>query len=113
MENIEIFLKAAAAYGVPQPGLFACSDLFDGRNINMVISTILQVGSEVRHIGQVEVIEQSFASRHVLYMSRDSLLMSRDLLTCARKQWRHDGILIEHFWLLSRKNYNKRSQCQT
>jgi len=53
MENIEIFLKAAAAYGVPQPGLFACSDLFDGRNINMVISTILQVGSEVRHIGQV------------------------------------------------------------
>lgn len=50
MENIEIFLRAAGAYGVPQPGLFACNDLYEGKNVPMVIATILQVGSEVsRH----------------------------------------------------------------
>ena len=48
MANIEIFLTAAAAYGVPQSGLFACNDLFEGKNMPMVIATILQVGSEVR-----------------------------------------------------------------
>lgn len=47
MENIEIFLRAAAAYGVPQSGLFACNDLFEGKNMPMVMATILQVGSEV------------------------------------------------------------------
>ena len=47
MENIEKFLKAARAYGVPDNGLFACVDLFEGRNMPMVLSTILQVGSEV------------------------------------------------------------------
>lgn len=47
MEGIEIFLKAAAAYGVSQSGLFTCNDLFEGKNMPMVIATILQVGSEV------------------------------------------------------------------
>ena len=49
MENIEIFLRAANAYGVPQSGLFACNDLYEGKNMPMVLATILQVGSEVRH----------------------------------------------------------------
>jgi hypothetical protein len=47
MANIEIFLTAATAYGVPQSGLFACNDLYEGKNMPMVIATILQVGSEV------------------------------------------------------------------
>lgn len=48
MENIEKFLKASRAYGVPDNGLFACVDLFEGRNMPMVLSTILQVGSEAQ-----------------------------------------------------------------
>lgn len=48
MENIEIFLKGANLYGVPQKSLFPTVDLFDGRNMAMVVSTILQVGTEVR-----------------------------------------------------------------
>ena len=47
MENIEKFLKGSRAYGVPDNGLFACVDLYEGRNMPMVLSTILQVGSEV------------------------------------------------------------------
>ena len=42
-----MFLRGARAYGVPDNGLFACVDLYEGRNMPMVLSTILQVGSEV------------------------------------------------------------------
>ena len=47
MENIEVFLKAVELYGVPSNSLFPTADLFEGRNMAMVISTILQFGSEV------------------------------------------------------------------
>lgn len=47
MENIETFLKGAEAYGVPNNSLFQTVDLYEGRNMAMVVSTILQVGSEV------------------------------------------------------------------
>ena len=47
MENIEVFLKGANAYGVPLNSLFQTVDLFEGRNMAMVIATILQVGTEV------------------------------------------------------------------
>ncbi|XP_060596029.1 calponin-1-like isoform X4 [Ruditapes philippinarum] len=50
MANIEIFLTAATAYGVPQSGLFACNDLYEGKNMPMVIATILQVGSEAQRL---------------------------------------------------------------
>ena len=45
-----MFLRGARAYGVPDNGLFACVDLYEGRNMPMVLSTILQVGSEVRSV---------------------------------------------------------------
>ena len=47
MENIEVFLKACENYGVPSNSLFPTADLFEGRNMAMVISTILQFGTEV------------------------------------------------------------------
>jgi len=48
MENIELFLKGANAYGVPYNSLFQTVDLFEGRNMAMVIATILQVGTEAQ-----------------------------------------------------------------
>ena len=53
MENIEVFLKACENYGVPSNSLFPTADLFEGRNMAMVISTILQLGSEVRNRSQL------------------------------------------------------------
>ena len=50
MENIEVFLKAVELYGVPSNSLFPTADLFEGRNMAMVISTILQFGSEVSQL---------------------------------------------------------------
>lgn len=47
MENIELFLKGSNAYGVPDNSLFQTVDLYEGRNMAMVIATILQVGTEV------------------------------------------------------------------
>uniref|UniRef100_A0A8W8LEQ3 Transgelin n=2 Tax=Magallana gigas TaxID=29159 RepID=A0A8W8LEQ3_MAGGI len=48
MENIELFLKGANAYGVPDNSLFQTVDLYEGRNMAMVIATILQVGTEAQ-----------------------------------------------------------------
>lgn len=47
MENIDIFLKGAKAYGVNNTSLFQTVDLYEGRNMAMVVATILQVGTEV------------------------------------------------------------------
>ena len=54
MENIEIFLNGAAKYGIQSNSLFPTADLFDGRNMAMVISTILLLGSEVRKLVQLD-----------------------------------------------------------
>ena len=51
MENIEIFLKCARAYGVPLVSCFQTVDLYEGRNVPMVIATILQVGTEAQRNG--------------------------------------------------------------
>eukprot|EP00105_Crassostrea_gigas_P028690 XP_011450424.1 PREDICTED: transgelin-2 isoform X10 [Crassostrea gigas] len=51
MENIELFLKGANAYGVPDNSLFQTVDLYEGRNMAMVIATILQVGTEAQRNG--------------------------------------------------------------
>ncbi|KAK6173435.1 hypothetical protein SNE40_016886 [Patella caerulea] len=51
MENIELFLKACNAYGVKQSSLFLTSDLFEGRNMAMVLATILQLGTEAQRHG--------------------------------------------------------------
>nr|VZI34931.1 unnamed protein product [Spirometra erinaceieuropaei] len=46
MENIEVFLKAAEAYGVPRTSLFQTVDLYETRNMSQVISCLLQLGTE-------------------------------------------------------------------
>jgi len=51
MENIEVFLKACENYGVPSASLFPTADLFEGRNMAMVLSTILLFGSEAQRHG--------------------------------------------------------------
>lgn len=53
MENIEIFLKAAGKYGVPEASLFPTADLYDGKNMAMVVSTLLVLGTEVRLMSSV------------------------------------------------------------
>jgi len=50
MENIQVFLNFCENYGVPKNGLFQTVDLFEGRNMAMVLSCIQQLGSEVRDI---------------------------------------------------------------
>ncbi|KAL5019693.1 hypothetical protein ScPMuIL_002585 [Solemya velum] len=50
MENIEIFLKGAEAFGVQNTSLFQTVDLYEGRNMAMVLNTILQVGTECQRL---------------------------------------------------------------
>merc|ERR1711879_993674 len=50
MENIETFLKAGKAYGVPDNSCFQTVDLFEGRNMAMVVATILQCGTEAQRL---------------------------------------------------------------
>lgn len=47
MENIEKFLKAAHKYGVPNTSLFQTVELYEARNLPMVLATISHVGTEV------------------------------------------------------------------
>ena len=47
MENIQLFLKAAEAYGVPRASLFQTVDLYESRNMAQVLNTLLQLGTEV------------------------------------------------------------------
>ncbi|XP_033758249.1 transgelin-3-like isoform X4 [Pecten maximus] len=51
MENIEKFLKGAKCYGLKDNSLFQTVDLYEGRNMAMVIATILQVGTEAQRHG--------------------------------------------------------------
>nr|AMQ67291.1 calponin [Azumapecten farreri] len=51
MENIEKFLKGAKCYGLKDNSLFQTVDLYEGRNMAMVIATILQVGTEAQRNG--------------------------------------------------------------
>ncbi|VDD76480.1 unnamed protein product [Mesocestoides corti] len=51
MENIQIFMDAAEAYGVPKTSLFQTVDLYEGRNMSQVINTIMQLGTECQRNG--------------------------------------------------------------
>ncbi|CAH8486675.1 unnamed protein product [Schistosoma intercalatum] len=46
MENIQTFLNAAVAYGVPRASLFQTVDLYELRNMPQVLNTLLQLGTE-------------------------------------------------------------------
>lgn len=51
MENIQMFLYAAEAYGVPKTSLFQTVDLYEARNMSQVINTIMQLGTECQRNG--------------------------------------------------------------
>lgn len=46
MENIENFLKAVDAYGVPKASSFQTVDLYEGRNMAQVLLCLTRLGSE-------------------------------------------------------------------
>jgi len=48
MENIQVFLNFADAYGVPKTGLFQTVDLFEGRNMAQVLNSVQQLGTEAQ-----------------------------------------------------------------
>jgi transgelin len=45
MENINAFLKACSAFGVPKHDLFMTVDLYEGKNMIQVVDTIYSLGS--------------------------------------------------------------------
>ncbi|CDS36137.1 calponin homolog [Echinococcus multilocularis] len=51
MENIQIFLDATEAYGVPKTSLFQTVDLYESRNMSQVINTLMQLGTECQRNG--------------------------------------------------------------
>jgi len=51
MENIQVFLNAAEAYGVPKTSLFQTVDLYESRNMAQVLNTLLQLGTECQRNG--------------------------------------------------------------
>ncbi|VDN10216.1 unnamed protein product [Dibothriocephalus latus] len=66
MENIQIFLTAAEAYGVPRASLFQTVDLYELRNMTQVLNCLLQLGSEVRPVGSAcKVIDWYFQSMYL------------------------------------------------
>ncbi|XP_019929282.1 calponin-2 isoform X2 [Magallana gigas] len=72
MENIELFLKGANAYGVPDNSLFQTVDLYEGRNMAMVIATILQVGTEAqRNSFNGPVIGSKPTEKHIVHFTEE------------------------------------------
>ena len=51
MENIEQFLKAAEAYGVPKASTFQTVDLYESRNMAQVLLCLVQLGTEAQRNG--------------------------------------------------------------
>ncbi|XP_012942981.1 myophilin [Aplysia californica] len=81
MENIEIFLKGAEAYGVPSNSLFPTADLFDGRNMAMVISTILQLGTEAqRHGFQGDTCGPKPSEKHIVEFTEEQLRAGQGII---------------------------------
>ncbi|XP_070202460.1 calponin-1-like isoform X3 [Littorina saxatilis] len=81
MENIEVFLKACELYGVPSNSLFPTADLFDGRNMAMVISTVLQLGSEAqRHGFQGPTCGSKPSEKHIVNFTEDQLRAGQGII---------------------------------
>jgi len=58
MENIDVFMKAAKKYGVPEIDLFQTVDLWEKRNIPQVTQCIMALGRAVSDHHTVRVIKQ-------------------------------------------------------
>jgi len=81
MENIEIFLNAASKYGVPQNSLFPSSDLFDGKNMAMVLNTILQLGTECQRNGfSGPTIGPKPSEKHVVQFTHEQLKAGQGII---------------------------------
>ena len=46
-ENIEMYLKACAAYGLKEQDLFQVNDLFENKNLYMVVDNLCNLGGMV------------------------------------------------------------------
>ena len=77
MENIEKFLKAAHKYGVPNTSLFQTVELYEARNLPMVLATISHVGTEAqRHNYQGPTIGSKPTEKHRVKFSYEQLKQS-------------------------------------
>ncbi|XP_052060238.1 calponin-1-like isoform X4 [Mytilus californianus] len=77
MENIEKFLKAAHKYGVPNTSLFQTVELYEARNLPMVLATISHVGTEAqRHNYQGPTIGSKPTEKHQVQFSYEQLKQS-------------------------------------
>lgn len=46
-ENIEMYLKACAAYGLKEQDLFQVNDLYENKNLYMILDNLYQLGGMV------------------------------------------------------------------
>ena len=53
MENIDMFLNAIKEYGVNEQDLFPVVDLYEGRNMDVVLRTIQALGQVANEKGQI------------------------------------------------------------
>ena len=49
-ENIEMYLKACANYGLKEQDLFQVNDLYENKNLYMVVDNLYNLGGMVREI---------------------------------------------------------------
>ena len=47
-ENIEMYLKACIAYGLKEQDLFQVNDLYENKNLYMVVDNLYNLGGLVR-----------------------------------------------------------------
>ena len=47
-ENIEFYLKACASYGLKEQDLFQVNDLYENKNLYMVVDNLYSLGGMVR-----------------------------------------------------------------
>lgn len=81
MENIQMFLDASEAYGVPKTSLFQTVDLFEARNMSQVINTIMQLGTECQRNGfQGPVCGPKPTSRQYRQWTNEQLRASEGML---------------------------------
>ncbi|OWF41392.1 Calponin-3 [Mizuhopecten yessoensis] len=81
MENIEKFLKGAKCYGLTDNSLFQTVDLYEGRNMAMVIATILQVGTEAqRHQFNGPTTGAKPTTKHVVHFTKDQMRAGQGII---------------------------------
>ncbi|XP_069115005.1 calponin-1-like isoform X1 [Argopecten irradians] len=81
MENIEKFLKGSKCYGLKDNSLFQTVDLYEGRNMAMVLATILQVGTEAqRHRFNGPTCGAKPTEKHVVNFTPEQLRAGQGII---------------------------------